>query len=312
MTGKQLKYFKNKNILVTGGSGFIGHHLVKRLKDFSKKIVILSGKTDITNPKIWKKLLKNIDIVFHLAGQTSSKLSNQKPVLDASINLFPIINLIKTCQDKNVFPNIIFAGTVTQVGLTKKYPVNENFQDEPITVYDINKLAAEKYLQYYSKYLDGQAVTLRLSNVYGPGMTKKTKDRGVLNSFIRKALKGESLTIYGQGNFLRDYTYIDDVVEAFLLAGVKLKTLKGNYYVIGTGKGNTIKQMAKLIQDQVKEKTGRKVNLNYTSFPKDISPIEFRNFIADSTSFKKATGWKAKVLLTEGIRKTIDYYIKKY
>lgn len=313
MIGKQLNYknldfYRNKNILVTGGSGYIGSSLVKQLKKATDKIIALSSKTDIRNKKVWKKLLRKVDVLFHFAAQTSSRVSNENPLLDAAINFLPIINIIETCQKNDYFPDIIFAGTVTQAGLTKTYPVNEKFKDRPITVYDINKLAAEKYLQYYSNQLGRRAVTLRLANVYGPGPASSSADRGILNLFIKKALRGKPLTIYGKGNFVRDYIYIDDVVNAFLVTGTKIDILKGNYYIIGSGRGYTIKKMATLIRDQVAKRTGKKVKVISIAPPKDLSFIERRNFVADSSKFKKATEWQAQYSLEQGIKNTIDFF----
>lgn len=306
-----LNYYKNKTILVTGGTGFIGSSLIRRLKKISCKIIALDSKTDIREKNIWHKYLRKIDIIFHLAAQTSSQWANAHPSLDAKINLLPVINLIEVCQDNKFFPDIIFAGTVTEVGLTKTIPVNEAFQDEPITIYDINKLAAEKYLQYYSRQLGGRAVTLRLANVYGPGERSNHKDRGILNSFICKALKGKDLIIYGRGRYIRDYVYIDDVVNAFLTAGANINLLKRNYYLIGNDQGYTLREMAAMISEQVAEKTGRRVKIVLISPPKTVSPIESRDFVANSRRFRNITGWKPMVDLKFGISQTVDYFIKE-
>jgi UDP-glucose 4-epimerase len=308
---KLISYYKKKTVLVTGGSGYIGSGLIKRLKTVPCCLIApTKNEADIRKKGIWKELLKKVDVLFHLAGQTSSKFSNEKPLLDTKINLLPVINIIKTCQKNNLSPDIIFAGTATEVGLTKRYPVNEAFKNQPITVYDINKLAAEKYLQYYSYQLGKRAVTLRLANVYGPGPASSRADRGILNLFIKKALRREDITIYGKGNFVRDYIYIDDVVNAFLVAGVKIDVLKGNYFIIGSNQGHTIKEMATLISQEVAKKTGRRVKIVHVVPPENLSPIEFRNFIADSRQFMAKTGWQPKVSLRQGIKRTIDFFLK--
>jgi UDP-glucose 4-epimerase len=155
------------------------------------------------------------------------------------------------------------------------------------------------------------AVTLRLPNVYGPGPKSSSADRGILNAMIRKALSGKPLTIYGDGNFIRDYIYIDDVAEAFLLAGAEIDTLKGNYYVIGTGVGYTMKDAVGIINDEVMQKTGKNVEITFVPPPENISQIEYRNFVADSKSFNSLTGWKARISLHEGIKRTINYFLKE-
>lgn len=324
-----LSHYQKKTVLVTGGAGYIGSSVIRKLSTVPCNIIVLDRKgsklnfpsertakisiykADIRNKETWNNLLGKVDILFHFAAQTSSKMANENPFLDAEINLLPIINIVETCQKNNFSPDIVFSGTVTQVGLTKAYPVNEEFKDQPITVYDINKLAGEKYLQYYSNQLSRRVVILRLANVYGPGPRSSSADRGILNLFVRKALRGEPITIYGEGNFVRDYIYIDDVANAFLTAGAKMKVLSGNYYVIGSGFGHTIKEMAGLVRDQVAQKTGKKVKIIHVPLPKGLSPIEFRNFVADSTKFIRKTGWKARISLLEGIKRTIDYFIKE-
>ena len=321
-------HYKNKTILVTGGAGYIGSSVIRALSSVPCSIIALIKKgdvfsaplegsakisvveADVRNKEIWKKLLEKVDILFHFAAQTSSKVANENPCRDAEINLLPIINIIEVCQKNKFSPHIIFSGTVTEVGFTDTYPVNETFKDIPTTVYDINKLAAEKYLQYYSNQLDNHAVILRLANVYGPGPRSSSADRGILNLMIHKALRSEPLTIYGEGDFVRDYVYIDDVVEAFLTAAVKIDLLSGNYYIIGSGVGYTIKDAMNIIREAVTQKTGRRVEILHVSLPKNLSQIEYRNFVADTSKFSTATGWKAKVSLPEGINQTIDYFLK--
>lgn len=315
-------YYKNKHIIVTGGSGYIGSALVQRLAQVHCHITVLTRKkdisihnseakihicnTDIREEHIWSELLPSADIIFHFAGQTSSKYANEHPEEDYQINVLPIIRLISACQTNNFRPDIIFAGTSTQTGLTKEFPVNESRQDQPITVYDINKLTAEKYLLYYSNILNGKAVSLRLTNIYGPGTNTGQKDRGILNLMVNKALHKEHLTLYGDGNYVRDYIYIDDTVEAFLTAAIQIDKLKGKYYIIGSGKGHTIKEMMELISNTV----ASKIMIKSVPFPKDISPIEYRNFVADVSAFQNITGWSAETDLKEGIAKTVQYFMK--
>src|SRR6185369_8459534 len=198
--------------------------------------------------------LSNIDIVFHCAAQTSIYIAEQDLLADLNINVVPMVHLLETCREKGIRPTILFSGTVTETGLPSILPVNEEHVDHPITVYDLHKWIAENYLLHYARSSLVRGAVLRLANVYGPGPKSSSADRGVLNMMIRKALKGEPLTIYGEGNFLRDYIYIEDVASAFLEAAANIDELNGHYFIIGSGTGSTIADAIHLVADLVKRK----------------------------------------------------------
>ena len=328
---QKLKYYQEKTILITGAAGFIGSSLVRVLSQIECTLIccsreiekletiqpvgagacVVNREIDIRAPSVWDEILEGVDVVFHLAAQTSAKFANDNPCMDMDINLVPIARFIETCQNKNIRPDIIFPGTVTEAGLTHTYPVDEMIQDVPITVYDVNKLAAEKYVCYYGTQLGGRGVTLRLANVYGPGTKSGRPDRGILNMMVMRALKGKSLTVYGDGNYVRDYIFIDDVVNAFVMAGARFDSTNGKYYVLGNGVGHTIREMMETVCDRVAQATGRRVGINYVSIPADLSPIEFRHFVADTARFSADVGWRPEVSLEEGIIRTINFILEQ-
>ena len=317
--------YHNKRLLVTGASGFLATNLIKelsgvmcyirRLSRCSSPFMPVSGSAviedmtgDITGEEIWQSALEDIDIVFHFAAQTSVSAANDDPVTDFAANVLPLLHLLETCRRKRLHPVVLFAGTVTEAGVTSGFPVDETHSDNPVTVYDLHKLMAETYLKYYVRQGMVRGAALRLANVYGPGPASSGADRGILNRMIKKAISGEALTIYGHGNYMRDYVFVNDVVDAFLYAGADIDRLNGRHYIIGSGEGHTVAEAVHLIAKCVEEKCGRAVPVEYVDPPEALSPIEERNFVADTKNFSSATDWTARASLAEGIDLTIDYF----
>lgn len=317
--------FQGKNILITGGAGYLATNVVAKLATTDCRIirvdrpgvqfVPLAGiftfhdmEADIRERSVWGKLLADIDIVFHFAAQTSVYAAEQDPRADLAVNVMPMLHLLETCRESKINPVILFSGTATEVGLTEHLPVNEDHSDHPITVYDLHKWMAENYLKHYSNNGISRGVVLRLANVYGPGPASSSADRGVLNMMIRKAIKGQTLTVYGDGSYLRDYVYVEDVANAFLKAVANIDSISGKHFVIGSGKGHTIMQAINLVAERVTAKTGNQVPVENIVPPSPQSPIEYRHFVADTHQFTELTGWRAKWPLIRGIDATIDEF----
>lgn len=320
-----MQIFHNKQILITGGAGYIASNIINVLGSVDCKIIrfdhtnvsfpphegeqnIIDVKGDIRDNSIWPDLLSGTDIVFHLAGQTSVYKATENPCLDMDVNVIPILHLLETCKRNNWEPTILFSGTVTETGLTERLPVNESHNDQPITIYDLHKLMAENYLKYYTRTNIVKGCILRLANVYGPGPKSSSADRGILNKMIRKAIHGEPLTLFDEGNCIRDYIYVEDVAWAFIKAAEYINKLNAKHFIIGSGIGYTLADTFKLVIERVAIKTGRSVDLLQIDPPTAQDPIESRNFIADATSFYKLTGWKAGHSLNCGIDRTIDSF----
>ena len=165
---------------------------------------------------------------------------------------------------------------------------------------------AEQYLKYYVRQGIVCGAVLRLANVYGPGPESCRADRGILNQMTRRALAGEPLTVYGRGSQLRDYVYIEDVIRAFLEATRMIDRLNSKHFVIGSGQGYTIAQAMNLVSERAALKTGSRVSVIHIDPPSPQSPIESRNFVADSSQYSQATGWQPRYSLAEGIDRTIE------
>lgn len=330
MNKRDLIFFKDKTILVVGGSGYIGSRIIDELKNTRCKIIrfdkeksslrrkielnqakIINRQGDITDPQPWKKInLKKVDIIFFLAAQTDLYVAEGNPLLNLEINVLPIIRLLEYCKKIKNKPIIIFAGTVTEFGLTPKHPINENYPDNPVTIYDLNKLIIEKYLKKYSR--DGfiKSAILRLSNIYGPGPRSSASNRGILNQMIEKAVSGQNLFLYGNGIYLRDYLYISDVANAFLRAASKVNKINGLHLITINGKSITIAEAANLIAWKVSKKTDQKIKVEKIPPPKQLLPIEFRNFKGDNSLIRKKINWKPLINIETGIDLTIDYFLK--
>ena len=328
MSIMEFEYFTGKNILITGGGGYIAQALIRLLqnvpctiscldknldvlKNYDKNNypIIIPIVGDIKNKSLWTDVLEKIDIVFYFAAQTSVYVANTNPNADIDINVLPILNLLETCRKGKYIPNIIFAGTATEVGLSDKITIDEMQRDNPITIYDIHKLTAEYYIKFYARESIIKGAILRLANVYGPGPLSSSAERGFLNQMIRKAIKNEPLTIYCEGNFIRDYIFITDVARAFLLAASNIENTNQKHFYIGSGRGCTIADAINLISERVAQLCGNKVPIVEIDYPTNLSPIEYRNFIANTSRFSDATGWIPGVELTTGIDYTIQSFL---
>src|SRR3989344_5831734 len=318
---------KGKNVLITGGAGFLGANLAKRilelganvtvftraeksrenLKGFEDKLGFIDG--NLTNESDVSKAIKSKDYLFHLAWQTDLKKSMAQPIEDVKNDLAGILNILETCRKENPNIKIVFASAVTVIGLPKKIPSDENEQEHPLSIYEANKLVAEKYLQVYYKIHGIKACVLRLSNVFGELQRIDNPNRGVLNFMIGRALRGEELTVYGTWSFIRDYCYVQNYIDAFILAAISEKT-NGQVYVLGSGQGKTFNEVVEKIKGIVEEKTGKDVAITHIPFPEEENEINKRNFVADFSKFKEATGWFPKVSFDEGLRRTIDFYLQ--
>lgn len=317
-------YYTDKRILVTGGRGFLGSNLIGLLNEVDCHIVRVSRSKpdvpgqcaaavhdvvgDVREREVWERTAGDVDVVFHFAAQTSVYAANEDPMEDLAANVVPMVHLLEHCRQVGAQPAILFAGTVTEAGIPQHLPVDESHPDNPITIYDLHKLMAETYLKAYVRQGTVRGATLRLANVYGPGPRSSSADRGVLNAMIRRALKGEILTVYGKGDCVRDYVHVQDVVYAFLLAGACIDKVNGQHFVIGSGKGHSLADAFNLVADRVARKTGRRVCVVHTDPPESQSAVEMRSFVGDPSRFIQATGWTAQHAFKHGIDLTIEAF----
>lgn len=321
MNAALLKPYRHKTLLITGASGYLATSLFEKLKNTAAHIKRLSRSPlepaagasarvseitgDMRERAIWDRAIDGCDFVFHFAAQTSVYVAQKDPSADLQANLLPMQNLLEACRSADRTPFILFAGSATELGLAARLPAGEDLPDAPLTIYDLHKLLAEQYLESYCRQGLARGAALRLCNVYGPGPRSASPDRGILNMMIRRALKGESIRIYGQGSQIRDYIFIDDALAAFLAAGACAKKTNGRHFVLGSGRGASLAKAFSLIAERVFAKTKRRVEVEHVPPPEGLSPIENRDFIADIRAFRKAAGFKPRHTLKDGIDRTI-------
>lgn len=314
--------FDKKTILITGSRGYLGQAIQKALGAYHCHLIRLARPGshfptldglpsyeniagDISDPHLWETVLPRTDIIFHLAAQTSVTIANRDPYQDWEANLKPLLVMLESCKKLAKKPIIIFASTCALYGNPPDLPVDESYSSHPLSMYELHKHMAEQYLLYYTQQNIVDAVNLRLANVYGGATHATSQDRGIINQMIKKALKLEPLTIYGEGQFLRDYIYIDDVVNAFLAAAFYIPETSGNTYIISSGERYTLADAIYLIAEKVSQLLSHQVPVIHTEPPSTLTAVDTRNFIGNNKKFLTAASWHPEVNLSQGLDKTI-------
>ena len=313
------KSYEGKTVVVTGGSGYIGSALIDKLKKFNCQ-VIRTGRTkgipisgvqdkilDLKSKESWIQIVSSADVVFHLAGNTSIPFAEENVDDSLLSNLLPIANLVYASKELKSCPKVVYASTATVYGMTDTLPVSEEVIPRPVSVYDLHKLYAEQHLTMENHQGIISAKSLRLANVYGPSLSEShSRDRGILSRITKACIQGDEINAYGGGNYLRDYIYIDDVVDAFLCSGIS--DMPHTVLNVASGIGTTVKAVFEMIANEVGENAGIYSNVINTDWPQDVSIIEKRNFIASNKNLKSMHGWKVNVPLKIGIQRLVKHF----
>ena len=314
---------RNKVFLITGGAGFIGSHLTDRLIKKKHKVVVIDNlstgrkenlnpaffkkggasseakfyKIDIQSPKISDIFRKEKpEIVFHFAAQINVRKSVANPIEDAKINILGSLNILENCKKARV-KKIIFSSTGGAIyGEAALIPTPESYTAFPLSPYGIAKLTIEKYLNYYFKVFGLAFVSLRLANVYGPRQNPKG-EAGVVAIFCDKLLKNEQPIIFGDGRQTRNYVFVDDVVDASILAA---ETNKVGIFNVGTGIETNINKLYQLIL----KKTGKEIKPIFES----TKPGDLKRSCLDCAKIKKQLGWQPRYSLEQGLEKTVKWF----
>ena len=318
-------YFKNKKILITGGLGFIGSTLAHRLVKIEADIYLIDSLipeyggnnfningiedrvkvniADVRDKHSMDYLVKDKDLIFNLAGTLSHIDSMNDPFTDLEINCMSQLSILESCRKNNKDVKIIFAGTRGQYGKADHLPVDEKHLMHPTDVNGINNIAGESYHILYNNIYGIRAVSLRLTNTYGPRHQMKHHKQGIINWFIRQLIEGQTVKLYGDGKQIRDINYVDDVVEALLLVACNEKT-NGEVFNLGGIPKNLIDLVETMID------VYGKGNYELIPFKDDLKKIEIGDYIANYEKVKNTVGWQPKISLEEGLRSSFDYYEK--
>ncbi len=310
---------RHQRILVTGGAGFIGSHIVDRLlkKGFEVTVVdnLSTGqrenitqhkdkkdfhfiKGDIQDKALVKKVVENVDAVFHEAARVSVPKSVENPLLTNEVNVSGTMNLLEACRNSDL-KRFIHASSSSIYGETETLPKHERQMPQPISPYAVSKLAAENYVKIYHRVYGLNTVCLRYFNVYGPRQIYSAYS-GVIPIFINRLLNNEPPIIYGDGKQTRDFTFVQDIVEANMLALTK-ETAVGEIFNIATGTRTTINQLATMLQ-QIMNKTNLKPE--YT----DPRPGDIKHSYADITKAKKLLQYEPRIFIKDGLTRLVEWY----
>ncbi|MDO8487471.1 MAG: GDP-mannose 4,6-dehydratase [Candidatus Curtissbacteria bacterium] len=295
---------KGRKILVTGGMGFIGVNLATELEQLGADVTIfdLEKGDDIEDcKKLESTIKKRFDAIYHLAGFSGPSESNKDVKKSFGINTFSTVDLCKLILKHSPKAKLVLSSSRLEYGKPKYLPVDEDHPTNPISAYGLSKLTATQMALVYNNRYGLDVTIFRTSNVYGPHKKKQFPGYNIINDFIDKAKRGETLTIYGDGNQGRDYIYVDDLVEAFTAAAKNPNISSGQIYNLGYGKGIKFKNMVSLISN----KAG-KGEIEFVPWPKSYKDVETGSYISDISKIKKQLGFSPKIGFEEGIVKTIQ------
>lgn len=320
MTGR----FAGKRALITGGLGFIGSNVARRLVEDGAAVTIVDNLepkyggnrfnivgleskvsvniADVRDSAAMEILLSGKDYIFNLAGQTSHVDSMTDPTTDMEINSGAQLSMLDACRRISPGVKIIFTSTRQLYGKPDYLPVDERHPIRPVDVNGINKWSGEQYHILYNNVYGIRACVLRLTNTYGPGMRVKDARQTFVGVWVRQLLEGKPIRIFGEGTQLRDLNYVDDCVDAILAAAAS-ESANGRVYNVGSEEVVSLNDLAKSMVSLGYGGTFEKV-----PFPPDRAAIDIGDIYSDFSLIRKELGWKPKFSLRQGLEATLSYY----
>ena len=317
-------FYNDKKVLITGGLGFIGSNLSIELVRLGAKVTIVDNMlprqggnlfniepvkdkvkvnfSDVRNQLSMNHLVKGQDVIFHLAGQVNHVDSMRNPVLDLEINCHGTLVLMQALRHYNPEAIVVYSGTRGEYGSSVQLPVKEDHPTNPKGLYAVTNLAAEKMILVYNQIYAIPAICLRITNTYGPRHQMMHDEYGVFNWFIKKAMDDDVLPVFGDGSILRDFLFIEDLVQCLLMSASAEEAV-GEVCNVGSGIPVSFRDVAETIVRVI-----GKGSSTFTEFTRERAEVEPGDYWADISKIKRITGWEPATSLAEGIDKTFEFY----
>jgi nucleoside-diphosphate-sugar epimerase len=321
---RRLRQFEGSRSLVTGGLGFIGSNLARALDALGSRVTVLDSLApgqggnrfnlegaegcidiqiaDILDGNVIETAVRGQDFVFHIAGSGNHLDSLEAPLRDLDVNARATLAVLEAGRRENPGAKVVSAGTRSIYGRLQTSPVTEEHPLLPTEVNSANKAAADLYHGAYHVSHGLHAVSLRLTNTYGPRMLASHFRQGFINWFVRTAVEGGVFRLYGDGSQVRDLSYVDDTVHAHLLAAIT-PDAAGESFNVGSGRPVSLQEIARELVD-----IAGKGSIEYVPFPDDARRIEIGDYVADISKAERVLDWRPHVSLRDGLAKSVRYY----
>jgi UDP-glucose 4-epimerase len=326
VTDTHLEFYRSRKVMITGGLGFIGSNLARRLVSLGANVLLVDSLipdyggnlfnidgiadrvtvnvADIRQQSTMNYLVQDRALIFNLAGQVSHIDSMKDPYSDLEINCRSQLTILEACRYNNPHVKVVFAGTRQVYGRPESLPVTEQHLVRPTDVNGINKAAGEYYHLVYNNVFKVRACSLRLTNVYGPRQLIRHNRQGFIGWFIRRAIENAPIQIYGDGSQRRDFVYVDDAVDAFLRAGA-CDACNGEFFNVGGDEPISHRALTEMLV-----RIAGSGRVEYIEWPPEKKAIDIGDFVADSSKFRRTTGWAPATPLEKGLAETVAFYRK--
>ena len=317
--------YRDTRCLVTGGLGFIGSNVARRLDELGAQVTVIDNRSpgqgandfnldgtagievivaDIGDEGASTAAVQGKDYVFNLAGKASHTDVLESPFSDMETNVRAQLVLLEAIRKHAPAARVLYASTRSIYGAIRTRPVDEDHPFLPTEVNSADKAAADLYHTAYAHSHGLSTVSLRLTNIYGPRMHVAHAHQGFINWFTRLISEGKTIRLYGDGSQQRDMLYVDDTIDAFLQAGLA-KDITGAAFNIGSGAGSTLREIAEALV-----RLAGKGNVEYVPFPDEARRVEIGDYITDTRRSTEQLGWTASTPLVDGLQRTVDYYAR--